>query len=169
MSQLVGSDCAICNSRIASVLEGKHCESCHSPIHLKCGRSNDNKENPNNCSVCGASAEIVKKSRSEFLRSQRESSQSVPLMSRLDSVDSKSILNYYWMFRWLVSCVILLVFGAFLTLVPPFPDDGSKITIMDRAIGLAMIGVGIICGFLVAYRVRRQSTLGRSNPNTHPD
>ena len=61
MPQLVGATCAICQQRIGSVLEGKFCSACDSPVHTKCsqpGAGSDGK-----CSTCGVDTAAMQAAR----------------------------------------------------------------------------------------------------------
>jgi hypothetical protein len=53
MPQLVGSSCVRCSKRIESILEGKFCAECDSPVHNPCAQP-DNDGGPLRCSHCGA-------------------------------------------------------------------------------------------------------------------
>jgi hypothetical protein len=54
MPQLVGLECALCNERIASMLEGEFCANCGNPVHKRCATPRVAKSGA--CEVCGADA-----------------------------------------------------------------------------------------------------------------
>jgi uncharacterized protein (DUF983 family) len=60
MRQLVGSKCLICQERIDSVLEGRVCSSCESPVHDKCARAPVPASSDLRCAACGADLEQAK-------------------------------------------------------------------------------------------------------------
>jgi len=52
--QLVGSECAVCQKRISSILEGAFCKACGSPIHFQCQSRLETAEPSDRCVQCGA-------------------------------------------------------------------------------------------------------------------
>jgi len=52
MDQIVGRACAICNERIATVLDGRFCTTCHAAVHKECARPEPEREGT--CASCGA-------------------------------------------------------------------------------------------------------------------
>ena len=54
MTQLTGLTCALCNERIASVLDGEFCSTCGCPIHSRCAMPGTTRSGA--CTACGADA-----------------------------------------------------------------------------------------------------------------
>jgi hypothetical protein len=54
MQQLVNSLCVVCLKRIGSIVEGRFCERCGSPVHKNCVQSQANSNPESGCSVCGS-------------------------------------------------------------------------------------------------------------------
>ena len=60
MQQLVNSTCVLCQQRIGSIVEGRFCARCGSPVHKRCIRPESAGAAENMCSACGANRpEIV--------------------------------------------------------------------------------------------------------------
>lgn len=53
--QVVGSNCANCQQRIASAMDATHCPSCKQPLHFRCGYSTDAKQGAFLCTTCRGS------------------------------------------------------------------------------------------------------------------
>lgn len=51
MAQLVGQNCVRCHERISSILDGRFCPECRSPVHDRCRKRGD----ALGCTACGAS------------------------------------------------------------------------------------------------------------------
>ena len=54
MAQLVGSRCVICEREIDSILEGRFCRTCGSPVHKACLNQGNSATRPGHCAACGA-------------------------------------------------------------------------------------------------------------------
>jgi hypothetical protein len=68
MAQLVGQTCVLCAGRIASILDGRFCPACGSPVHDRCIPERLG-EPPDTCPTCGAPARVAEEHRA---RSQED-------------------------------------------------------------------------------------------------
>jgi len=70
MEQLVGSACVICQQSIGSVVEGRFCDACESPVHKDCMRL-DSTGDAHKCFLCGAQVADATAVREHYERKQQ--------------------------------------------------------------------------------------------------
>jgi hypothetical protein len=56
MQQLVGQSCKLCGGRIGSILEGRYCRDCRSPVHNACAQGSPKQPGEGRCPACGSDA-----------------------------------------------------------------------------------------------------------------
>jgi len=154
VSQLVGSACVICRQRIPSILAGKECEGCHSPVHIACLASVSNEQMGIGCKQCGATPELAYEISKEFIQEQSEAPVKAPV-----PVTLKKVLNSYQIIRWTIGCIAFLILGIIFMIFPLFPDDPRHITLQDRAIGMLFIVAAPFCGIIAYFFLKKRASL----------
>lgn len=61
MRQLVDLSCALCGGRIGSVIDGRFCESCGCPVHMKCDSPAPATEQGPSCPACSARSALAER------------------------------------------------------------------------------------------------------------
>jgi rubredoxin len=73
MAQLVGTTCVFCRHRIGSILDGRFCDICKSPMHTRCCQPEAGRSGEGRCPRCGADqvqvAELLDQDRAKRVQS----------------------------------------------------------------------------------------------------
>jgi hypothetical protein len=59
MRQLVGLTCVLCRKSIGSIVDGRFCDSCRCPVHVRCTDAVRDSGQAKSCSACGATHEDI--------------------------------------------------------------------------------------------------------------
>jgi hypothetical protein len=149
MKQLVGTRCLICREQIGSILEGKFCPACASPVHVKCAKAERGSSTSERCSICGVNAADA----AAFDAGSRRSSDDLTAPPPGDLVLTG--LRAFRAIRWIIGGVACIWLGVWLMIDPNFKSHPRLNSLSDLVPGLAALvaGVGLIA--LSVYQFRR--------------
>jgi len=151
MPQLVGLECAICNERVASMLDGEFCATCGNPVHKRCATPRVAKSGA--CAVCGADAIAGAAHRQ---RSQQEATE-----------HTRHVRRYHVV--WALVCLgvgLALLAVGLASLVWAVVSEGKTVVIWTGAIivGAALMARGLAHVYAL-WRMRRDT--GREQVNIY--
>jgi hypothetical protein len=141
MAQLVGSTCVFCRQRIGSILDGRFCDICKSPVHTTCCQPEADRSGEGRCTGCGADNVQTAKIREEQ-QARRAQSISRPVNYPISSVCPKCGSSEYGKRRpekWItfISDRVCKACGTRYT--PPTPAWAGVVFILA---GLLLAGIG---------------------------
>lgn len=139
MPQLVGLGCIHCQQRIGDEWEGKFCEECDSPVHVRCVEKINIAEAGNVCIACGAPAAVVQQS---------------ALKQRTDVERHQKLIKQQNAYKILGIALLVVLWGAIRLLI--HLSRGKDAGELIDALAILMVGV-VLLGFGVFQVFRNLS------------